>query len=258
MQAFSAVFWVIAGLFVGMLVMFEVGRRVGLRRIARDPDGAHAGTGVIEGAFFALLGLLIAFTFSGAAGRFDERRALVIEEVNDIGTAWLRIDLLPEPAHVPMRQLFRDYVDSRLAIYQRVHEGQPYQAELSRSQQLQEDIWQLGASSAHASPTPALVALFLNTTNDMIDMTTTRTAATLIHPPRIVFIMLIIMALAGAMLAGDAMARSKARSWGHVAGFAVLVSLTVYVIIDIEYPRAGFIRVDAIDQLLVELRQSMD
>lgn len=258
MPSFSIVFWLVGGLFLGMLLMLEVGRRLGLRRLRIDPEGAHAGTGVVEGAFFALLGLMIAFTFSGAAGRFDDRRALVTEEVNHIGTAWLRIDLLPEAAHLPMRQLFRDYVDSRLAIYQRVHEGEDYQAELSRSRQLQDDIWRLGARSAHASPTPALVALFLNTTNDMIDITTTRTAATQIHPPSIIFIMLTVLALAGAMLAGDAMARSKTRSWAHLLGFAVLVSLTVYVIVDLEYPRVGFIRVDAIDQLLVELRRSMD
>ena len=257
MNQFSIVFWVVAGLLVGTVVMVEVGRRVGLARRRRDPDGAHEGTSVIEGALFALLGLMIAFTFSGAAERFDTRRELVVQEVNEIGTAWLRIDLLPEPAHAPMRQLFRDYVDSRLAIYQRVSEGQAYQAEVARSEQLQNAIWELGVSAARESTVPPLAALFLNTTNDMIDMTTTRTGATLIHPPPIIFAMLISLALAGSVLAGDAMSRSKTRSWPHILGFAMLMTFTVYVIFDIEYPRLGFIRVDAIDQLLVDLRRSM-
>jgi len=70
-----------AGLFVGMLVLLEAGRRVGIRRMARDPEGARHGLGVVEGAVFSLLGLLIAFTFAGAATRFDARRQLVIEGV---------------------------------------------------------------------------------------------------------------------------------------------------------------------------------
>jgi hypothetical protein len=258
MSQFSIVFWVVGGLLAGMLVMLEVGRRVGSARIRRDPQGAHEGTGAIEGAFFALLGLLIAFTFSGATERFNERRHLVIEEANHIATAWLRIELLPESAREPMRELFRDYMDSRLAIYRRVHEGQYPTAELASSQQLQSAIWTLGTGAAHESATPALAALFLNTANDMFDITTTRSAAALIHPPRIIFVMLIVMALSGSMMAGDAMSRGRTRSWAHIVGFAVLVSFTVYIILDLEYPRMGFIRVDAIDQLLVDLRRSMD
>jgi hypothetical protein len=66
------------GPFPGMLVLLEVGRRIGVHRLEQDPEGARAGVGTVEGAVFALLGLLIAFTFSGAASRFDARRQLII------------------------------------------------------------------------------------------------------------------------------------------------------------------------------------
>ncbi len=85
-------------LFAGMLLLLDIGRRIGARRRAQDAGGAGAGTGAVEGAVFALLGLLVAFTFSGAASRFDARRALVVEEANAIGTAYLRLDLLPASA----------------------------------------------------------------------------------------------------------------------------------------------------------------
>ena len=62
-----------------------------------DRLGAE-GVGVIDGAVFALPGLLLAFTFSGAAARFDTRRHLIVEEANAIGTAYLRLDLLPPDA----------------------------------------------------------------------------------------------------------------------------------------------------------------
>ena len=86
------------GLFLAMLVLLETGRRVGIRHLAEDGGGARQGLGIVEGAVFSLLGLLFAFTFSGASTRFEGRRYLIVEEANNIGTAWLRIDVLPAPA----------------------------------------------------------------------------------------------------------------------------------------------------------------
>jgi hypothetical protein len=77
------------------------------------------------------------------------------------------------------------------------------------------------------------------------------------HPPFIIFWMLFLVALASALLAGYGMAGGKSRRWLHVISFAVVIGLTVYVILDIEFPRYGLIRVDAFDQALVDLLQSM-
>ena len=100
--------------------------------------------------------------------------------------------------------------------------------------------------------------LLLPALNAMIDITTTRTMSAQMHPPLIIFVMLAVLALAGAMLVGYSMAGGKSRSWLHIVGFAAVMAASVYVILDIEYPRFGLIRVDAIDQVLVELRQSME
>ena len=99
------------GLFAGMILLLEVGRRLGRRRHGRDEEGARAGLGAVEGAVFALLGLLIAFTFSSAASRFDTRRQLIVQEGNAIGTAWLRLDLLLSSAQPELRDLFRRFLD---------------------------------------------------------------------------------------------------------------------------------------------------
>jgi hypothetical protein len=104
---------------------------------------------------------------------------------------------------------------------------------------------------------PAAPMLLLPALNAMIDITTTRTMAMQIHPPMVIFVMLFGLALAGSLLVGYAMAASKARSWLHMFGFAFVMAAAIYVILDIEYPRFGFIRVDAFDQALVELRESM-
>ena len=91
----------------------------------------------------------------------------------------------------------------------------------------------------------------------MIDIVTTRTMAMQMHPPKIVFVMLYALALVSALLSGYGMAGGKSRSWLHVLCFAFVISVSVYVILDMEFPRVGFIRLDAFDQALVDLRENM-
>ena len=246
------------GLFIGILILLEVGRRIGGRRLARDPEGARAGTGAVEGAVFALVGLLIAFTFSGAASRFDVRRDLIVQETNAIGTAWLRLDLLPASAQPAIRESFRRYVDSRLETYRKLPDVAAAKAEFARSIQLQGEIWtQAVAAGRLDGAPPAATMLLLPALNEMIDITTTRAMATQMHPHPAIYGMLVGLALASALLAGYAMAGGKSRSWLHIIGFPAVMAVAVYLIIDLEFPRLGLARVDAFDQALVELRASM-
>lgn len=245
-------------LFFGILLLLEVGRRIGERRLARDPDGARTGTGAVEGAVFALIGLLIAFTFSGAASRFDDRRNLVVQETNAIGTAYLRLDPLPEDLQPRMRDLFRRYLDARIATYRSLPDVAAAMAELEVSVSLQGEIWQEAiAASRIEGIAPDAVKLLLPALNDMFDIATVRIMAVRQHPPLVVFAMLVVMILAGALFAGYGMAGAKSRSWLHILGFALVISGAVYIIIDLEYPRVGLIQVDDFDQALVDLRETM-
>jgi hypothetical protein len=240
-----------------MLVLLEVGRRLGARRRAKEAEGASTGVGAVEGAVFGLLGLLLAFTFSGAASRFDTRRQLIVEETNAIGTAYLRLDLLSESAQPALRESFRQYVDSRLAIYQKLPDLQAARAELARSTQLQKELWRQTVAACQAAPTPQATMLLLPALNHMIDLTTTRTMAVQMHPPMIIFVMLFGLALASSLLAGYGMAGARSRHWLYMLGFAVTLTSAVYVILDLELPRLGLIRVDVFDQALGDLRESM-
>ena len=245
------------GLFLGILLFLEVGRRIGIRRVAKDPAGVRAGIGAFESAIFGLLGLLIAFTFSGAADRFDSRRHLIAEEANAIGTAYLRLDLLPAAAQPAIRESFRRYLDSRLEVYRKLPDIQAAQQELARSGALQAEIWKQAVTACREPGMQQATMLLLPALNQMIDITTTRTMAARIHPPLIIPGMLVALTLVSGLLAGYGMAGARTRSWLHMIGFAVTLSLAVFVILDLEYPRMGFIRVDAADQVLVELRESM-
>jgi hypothetical protein len=252
-----AVFLISAGgLFVGMILLLELGRRLGRRRQGRDEAGARAGLGAVEGAVFALLGLLVAFTFSGAASRFDERRQLIVQEANAIGTAWLRLDLIATNAQPELRDLFRRYVDSRLAVYKKLREAEAARAEHKQANAVQGEIWTRAVAACQDSPNPVKAQL-IPALNEMFDIATTRMMAAQTHPPPIIFVMLGVLALTSSLLAGYAMAGGKTRSWIHVIGFALIMATTVYVILDLEYPRLGIIRIDAFDAVLVELRQNM-
>ena len=243
-------------LWLGMLLLLETGRRLGLRQRERSQN-AGSGFGAIEGAVFGLLALLIAFTFSGAASRFDARRALIVEEANDVGTAYLRLDLLPAGAQPELRSLFRQYVDARLSFYRNLLNTKGAEADAARFVQLQNEIWTKSAKASQQTGTTTAGMLLLPALNAMIDITTTREAARQTHPPIIIFGMLAVLALACSVLAGYGMAVGP-RSWVHTLGFAAILALSTYLIIDLEYPRAGLIRVDAFDHFLVDVRNSMN
>jgi hypothetical protein len=244
------------GICLGMFFCLEVGLRVGTRRLANDPDGARHGIGAMEGAVFGLLGLLIAFTFSGAASRFDDRRQLIREEANDIGTAWLRLDLLAPEARAHLQELFRQYLDSRIATYKKLPDLAAAYAELAHSLELQSEIWTAAVVAARETGTTPAPQLLLPALNDMIDIVTTRTEATKLHPPPLIFGVLGTLALVASLMAGYGLAGGKGRSWVHIIGFVVTMGATIYVIMDMEYPRFGLIRVDAADQVMIELRAS--
>ena len=247
-----------AGLFLSILLCLHIGRRLGLRAMSRTGGRGLSGVSSLESAVFALLGLLIAFTFSGALTRFDLRRAQVVDEANAIGTAYLRVDLLPAAAQPRLRDTFRNYVDARIATYRLLPDLDAARRELVRSQALQGDIW---AQSLAATRLPESRSgtdwLLMPALNSMFDITTVRVTATQMHPPTIIYAMLIGLALASALLAGYQSAGEERVGWVHAIGFAGIIAFTVYVILDIEYPRLGWVRIDAIDQVLVEVRAGM-
>jgi hypothetical protein len=246
-----------SGLLLGILFVYDFGWRLSERRMAvLKTDSVNSG--LLDGAIYALLGLLIAFTFSGAASRFDHRRELVIEEANTIGTTYLRLDLLPTDAQPVLRTLFRQYLDARLDIYQKLSDFDASQIALRRSKSLQDQIWPIAVKACHDSGSVPATTLLLTTLNEMFDIATLRnTVAVEMHPPIVIFIMLFSLALISAGLAGFSDAGAKRRNWVHVVAFAVITAGTVYVILDIEYPRMGLIRVDSVDRVLIELRNSM-
>src|SRR6266545_1240391 len=166
--------------------------------------------------------------------------------------------MLPTVAQPALRENFRRYLDSRIEVYRKLPDIAAAKQELAAANKLQGEIWRQAVAAVRAEGAPPQAPqVLLPALNAMIDITTTRTMATLLHPPLIIFVMIFALALVSALLSGYGMAGNKSRSWLHILCFSLVISVTVYVILDIEYPRMGLIRIEAFDQALVELRETM-
>lgn len=238
-------------LFAAVVITMEIGRRFG--RNSEDTPGA----GAVNGAIFAILGLILAFSFSGAASRFDQRRDLIVQEANDIGTAYLRVDLVPLDAQPALRAAFKRYTDARIQAYDVIGDDAAFRAGLQKANTISQEIWDAAvAAGRRPDAQPAVNIVLLPAINAMIDITATRAFMTLMHPPEIIRWMLVGMALVAALLAGIGFGAARRQVWVHEVAFAVIITLTIYITIDLEYPRAGFIRVDGFENAVIDFNRN--
>jgi hypothetical protein len=256
-QFFLLTIGISGGLFLGMLGMLEVGRRIGVERARTRGGKARAGVGVVDGAVYSILAFLLGFTFSGAADRFNQRRQLVGEISNAISTAWRRIDMLPDSAQPPIRVALLGYTDQVIEAYQRPTAEQVTGELPSAVLHAEDDLWARSVAVCKAPGGEAARMLLLPSLNEIFDDVDRERMARLIHPPMVIFMMLAIAALSTAMFAGYGMASGSARNWIFNIGIAATVSITTYVILELEYPRLGLFRVSSMDQVIVELRRML-
>jgi hypothetical protein len=187
----------------------------------------------------------------------DTRRELIVREANAIGTAYLRVDLLPPTDQPKMRDLFRRYLDARVAMYARLPNMAAAEQELAHAEGVQQEIWSHAIHAIRGDSAGNVAKLLLPALNDMIDVTTTRSIALRTRLPTLIFALLISLALMSGLLAGYSMAKRRHRSWIHGLLFASFISITIYTVLDLDNPRSGLIRLDAADSAIVKLRNSI-
>ena len=256
-MTYSAILPTVVGFFVAMVACLEAGYRVGRRRMRIDAAGAHEGLGSIEAATFALLGLLLGFAFSGALARFDARRGLIVQEVNAIGTAYQRVDLAPPDDQPGLRRLFREYLDARISVYATPADEAATNRSIAAADDSQRRIWAAVIESSRRDPTQNVARVLVPAVNDMSGITTARVVALRTRLPGAILALLLTVALSTAVTAGYSMSRRGRRSILHIVLYAASIALTIYIVLDLDYPRRGLIRLDTTDQILEQLRQSI-
>ena len=235
--------------FAGSVVLFflstEAGFRVG-RYVNRRKEQIESGsTGLVTGSLLGLVSFLLAFTFGIAAANFSERRGVVLDEANAIGTAWLRADLLTDAVAADrLRELLMTYTEVRSTVATQPIPANGFADVIRASEALHGDIWALAATQAREGPSPA-TALVVSAVNDVIDLHSLRVAAGVRHTiPDVIWIALygisvIALATTGYRFGASIRARSELMP-GVVIAFACLITL----IADLDDPRHGFLTSD--------------
>lgn len=240
-------------LFLATILCLEVGRTIGLMQAVPAESTARLGIGVVDGVVSAVLALLLGFVFSGATARFDQRRQLIVQQVNAIRGAWQKVDSLPADKQVDIRTPFRRFVDALMTSYAHPAGTGPV-ADITRAQ---EDVWSRSVAACLAPDGEQARMLLLPSLTEMFAAVEHERLARRIHPPAVIYVMLVLATLVAALLAGYTMANAATRNWLVQVAVAAVVSLVLYVIVQIEYPRLGLVRVDTFDRALVELRAMM-
>ena len=181
------------------------------------------------------------------------RRSLIVEEANAIGTAWLRLDLLPQDVQPVVRGLFREHVDVRL------EQAPATQPDISkrlaaRADEMQSAIWKQAVDAAPRCESDQAAAILLSSLNEMFDAAARHQASYDAHTPTLILVLVLVVGAFSGLLAGHDMGTRGPFNWLHAIAFAIVVSLTIWVIYDLEMPRYGLIRVDNYDHLLRDLR----
>ncbi len=225
------------------------------RSLSHHADALREPFGVVQAALLTLVGLVLAFGLAMAVGRYDSRRAAVVNDSNAIGTAYLRAQTLREPTRSLSLPLYVQYTDASLLLSRSVPGSRAAGRAIAAESSLQRQLWRLAGQALDAQPTQSAPRLYVESLNEMIDMQTTRVSALNNRvPSAILLVQLIGAATALALLA--LYLAMLSRGVVTVLLAAGLLTLLVFVTYDLDRPSRGFIKVPAAP--LVALRASME
>ena len=248
----AAILLVSIGIFV---VALEIGYRLGLRRQARtdEPDKTHANA--LNGATLGLLALLLGFSFAMAVSRYENRKTLMVDQANAIGTAALRGNLLAQPHADRTAALLREYVETRFLYNASVRGSKGVDAAERRASEIETELWVIARVVLTEDPRSQPGSLFTQALNDIFDIREKRRFALDDRVPGIViFLLFATSAVAMALVAYSCGLSGRRRTIANFT-FASLIALVLVIILDIDAPRVGFVK--ASQDSLVRLQQSL-
>lgn len=227
-----------------MLLASELGFRQGRAAFRNETDLSRTVSNAFKGSIFALVALLLGFSFSATTNRYDLRQRLVIDQANAVGTCHQRAGLLEPESRSRIRGLLRKYVDTRVELHrepQTVGETFALQLEIDR---LLDQLWKAVELAYQREPDTVRNSLIIPAANEVCDLSSTRLWANRNHLPDAVLVLLLACVVISSLLLGHSSGQSGARHIGLWVASNVLFSLVLFVILDFDRPRRGLIRVD--------------
>jgi hypothetical protein len=231
-----------------------VGTVVG-RRIRTRPGASHESIGVVQATLLGLVGLLLAFGLTMAVGRYDNRRAVVVQEANAIGTTFLRAQLLSEPDRTSSLELLRRYADLAVELANQVPNNDQFDQAVEEMGDVQQSLWMVAGDAVRADPQGTAPRLYIETLNEMIDSHTERVTSLSNRVPSTVLVLQVVgSAVAIGVLSLYLALLGRGLITSLVA--AAIVILIVFISFDLDRPQRGLITVP--DSALVASRAVMD
>jgi membrane-bound inhibitor of C-type lysozyme len=250
----------VVALLVAMLLVLEGGYRIGGRAAARASTGTTSVVPAMVTATLALLALLVGFSLTMAVSRYDARRQLVLAEANAIGTAHLRARLLPPPEGPELAIQLRRYLDLRLAVVERPPHRGATAAARGQAEALQAEMLATAIRLVRTEPSPEPAEPFVEALKELIDVHERRVSAFESFVPNAVLYLLGLAALGGALVMGYGCGVHGRRNGLATTVYAVLICLAILVIVDLDRPVHGLIRVSqrSLERLQAQLAAAPD
>jgi hypothetical protein len=230
----------------------EGGYRLGRWRGSLVSDEKEQPVGTMVASILGLVALVLGFTFSLAASRFDARRMAVLDEANAIGTTYLRSRMLPEPQRTNVANLLREYVEARVRGVQENHVAEA----IARSEVLHGMLWTEATSAAQANQDSIMTGLFIQSLNQVIDLHATRVFVGLrSRIPVVIWIGLFSLAMLGMAAVGYQAALAATRRSPAMLGLVLAFAVVLLLIADLDRGQEGLLRVS--QQSLIDLQTSI-
>jgi hypothetical protein len=228
--------------FLVVLMPILIGQRYGIWRSKKSENLQNASVGSVVGAAFGLLAFMLAFTFQIAASRYNERKELLLEEVTNIRTTWLRAGVVPEPFRSDTRKLLVEYVDLRIDL---ARDPSKLSSAMNRSQQILDKFWESVEILAERDRSSEMYSLYTSSVNDLVDNYNQRVTMTLEYriPPAILGVLFIIAFLS--MLAlGYQFGISGKGSFRINLLLATVFALVMFLILALDRPETGLAKLN--------------
>ena len=244
---------VYVGTVVVVLIAAEIGFRIGMWLQRRDPDsGKTPMTGAVVGGMLGLMAFLLAFSIGIVINQHNGRKAMVVTEANAVGTAYLRAGFLDEPDQTSTRDLLREYVEVRLAA---AADTALLESTMTRSEEIHTELWTIVEGNVSLGQDSDVMALFVESINEVIDVHSLRLAAVELRLPRLLGVVLYAATVLSFLLVGVASSSDGKRDPIAILLFALAFVAVLMIVIDLDRPQQGLLTVS--QQALSDLLRQM-
>ncbi len=223
------------------------------RQLKKFPETESSGLGTAEGSLLGLMALLLSFAFGISATKYENRRQVVVEEANNIGTVILRCDLYPDSVRTLFRADLKNYVEARIAYYEAGDDEHRIKNTISKSDSFSGLCWRRAANLSRVPTNTVASMQMIPALNAMIDIVSTREAGRRSVVPRLILYILLVLTMASSFLAGYG-SKGHERRGVLVVAFALMTTLALYLVVELDRPRQGYINLNSVEQQMIDLR----